>query len=364
MKRITRLVIVAGVAGAALAFAGSALAAFTPRIDVSVPNNLGATGTTRVHLAVGPTDDTTARVVSYSPVGFTVNPGTPGQTIGDVDARVRAGDLGGAIVPVTGTIEVRPADGTALVSGVPVPLAALATGCTGTATHTAFWVFKLSAAGQSLELATFYDTTTGAEAALGSSKLTFCLPPDDVPAGTPGRSPLGIKLVDALLVYKNVYTNPSSAGAYVWTSFWTPYNPGVGTANAAGTVTAISLNGLPVAATLKGGYVKKTKSARLVGRISAAGQFQAGVRLPLFAGTAKAKLKRSGSTGPTAANGAFTAVKRIVKATFFQVRFAVPVVDVTSTACAAVPATLPRCVSATVGAFAALTNIVKVTPRR
>ena len=176
--------------------------------------------------------------------------------------RVRAGDLGGAIVPVPGEIEVRAPTGTALVSGVPIPLAQLAIGCTGTTTHTAYWVFKLTAAGNALELAAFFDTTAGAEQALGTSKITFCLPPDDVPAGTPGRSPLGIKLVDAVLTFnRGVFTNPSTGGLYLWASIWTPYNPGLGTANAAGTVSAVSATPLPIVATLKGKYTKASKSA-------------------------------------------------------------------------------------------------------
>jgi hypothetical protein len=222
MKTLTRLAVIGGAAALTMALAGPALAAYAPMMDATVPNALGTTGTTAVHVAVGPNDDTTARLVIYAPVGFTAAPGAPGSVIGTADAKVRAGDLGGAIIPVTGDIEVRDASGVAIVSGVPVPLAGLAVSCTGTATHTAYWVFKLSAAGQALELAAFWDTAAGADAGLGSGKVTFCLPPDDLPAGTPGRSPLGIKIVDALLTFKNVFTNPATAGSYPWISFWTP----------------------------------------------------------------------------------------------------------------------------------------------
>jgi len=362
MRTLMRLAIIGGASALALALSAPALAAYTPRLDVSVPNSLGATGKTTIHVAVGPTDDTTARLVVYSPIRFTATGGTPGTTIGTADARVRAGDLGGAIVPVPGTIEVRDASGTALVSGVPVPLAQLALGCTGTTTHTAYWVFKLTAAGNALELAALFDLTAGAEQALGTSKITFCLPPDDIPAGTPGRSPLGIKLVDAVLTFNaGIYTNASTAGQYIWASIWTPYNAGVGTANAAGTVSAVSVTPLPVSLTLKGTYSKAKKSAALAGRISAAGQFQAGVKLPLYAGPKKTGLKRSGSTNATTAAGAFTAVKKMVKTTYYQVRFAIPAVDQPQI-CAALPAVgLPRCVTSTVGGFAVISNILKVT---
>lgn len=366
MRKLTRLAIVSGASAAALAVSAPALAAYTPRLDVSVPNGLNASGVVRIHFAVGPTDDTTARLVAYSPLRFTVNGGTPGSTIGTAEARVRAGDLGGAVVPVPGTIEVRAPTGTALISGVPVPLAQLALQCTGTTTHTAYWVFKLTAAGSALELAAFFDLTTGAEQALGTSKITICLPPDDVPAGTPGRSPLGIKLVDALLSFsRGVYTNPGQAGAYLWTSIWTPYNPGVGTANAAGTVSAVSATPLPVSLTLKGTFSKPKKSAALAGRISLAGVFTSGVRLPIFSGAKRTGLRRSGSTNATKASGAFTALKKMVRTTYYQVRFAIPAVD-TPEICAAVPSNLglPRCVTSTVGGFAVRSNTVKVNFRR
>src|SRR5262245_62667565 len=106
MRTLTRLAILCGASALALALSAPALAAYTPRIDVSVPNALNASGA-RIHLAVGPTDDTTARLVAYSPAGFAVNGGTPGSTIGTAEARVRAGDLGGAIVPVLGKDVVR-----------------------------------------------------------------------------------------------------------------------------------------------------------------------------------------------------------------------------------------------------------------
>ncbi len=361
MKKLTRLAIIGGASALALALSAPALAAYTPRLDVSVPNGLGVSGKVRIHLAVAPTDDTTARLVVYTSAGFTASGGTVGSIIGTADARVRAGDLGGAIVPVPGEIEVRSPSGTANISGVQVPLSALAVACTGTTTHTAYWVFKLTAAGNALELAAFFDITTGLEQGLGSAKITFCLPPDDVPPGTPGRSPLGIKLVDAVLTFNaGIITNPATAGQrYIWPSIWTPYNPGVGTANVAGTVSAISVTPLPVLLTLKGTYSKAKKSAVLAGRISVAGLFRAGAKLPLFAGAKRTGLKRSGSTNATKATGAFTVIRKMVKTTYYQVRFAIPAVDQPQL-CAQVGG-LPRCVSATVGGFSVVSNILKVT---
>jgi len=366
MRKLTRLAIIGGATTLALALSAPALAAYTPRLDVSVPNALKAAGKVKVHLAVGPTDDATARIAVYSPVRFGANGGTAPATVGNVEARVAARDLGGAIIPVSGTIEVRPASGTYLFNGVQVPLASAATACTQTTTHTAYWVFKLTAAGSALELPAFFDVTAGLEQALGTSKVTFCGQPDDLPLGTPGRSPNGIKLIDAVLTLNaGVYTNPTAAGAYLWTSIWTPFNPGVGTPNVVGTVSAISVTPLPILATLKGTYSKAKKSATLAGRVSIAGQFVAGVKLPLFAGASRTGLKRAGSTNATKASGAFTAIKRMVRTTYYQVRFAIPAI-VEPDLCAAVPANLglPRCVTSTVGGFTVITNIARVIFRK
>lgn len=364
MRTLMRLAIIGGASALALALSAPALAAFTPRLDVSVPNGLGASGPVKVHLAVGPTDDTTARLAAYAPVGFTANPGSPGATIGSASVRVLARDLGGAIVPVEGTIEVRAATGTAIVGGLPVPLTQLALACTGTATHTAYWVIKLSVAGNTVELPAFFDLTAGTEQALGSSKVTFCGQPNDVPQGTPGRAPFGIKLVDTVLTFnRGVFTNPSARGAYLWASIWTPFNPGVGTPNVPGTVSAVSVTPLPVTLTLKGAFSKPRKSAMLAGKISLGGQFQAGVRLPLFSGAKSTGLRRSGATNGTKASGTFTAVKKMVRTMYYQVRFAIPAVDQPQI-CAALPPGLPRCVTSTVGGFTVRSNIVKVNFRK
>ena len=50
MKKLTRLAIIGGASALALALSAPALAAFTPKLDVSVPNGLGASGKVKVHI--------------------------------------------------------------------------------------------------------------------------------------------------------------------------------------------------------------------------------------------------------------------------------------------------------------------------
>ena len=86
-----------------------------------------------------------------------------------------------------------------------------------------------------------------------------------------------------------------------------------------------------------------------------------GVKLPLFSGAKKTGLKQASSTSATTGAGVFAAVKKMVKTTYYQVRFAIPAIDAPEF-CALLPAVgLPKCVSASVGSFAVLSSIVKVT---
>ena len=68
--------------------------------------------------------------------------------------------------------------------------------------------------------------TSGAQTALGPAFIAICLPPPDVPVGTPGRATFGAKVYSAELTINGVF---SAVAVGAWVSFWTPYNPGAGT---------------------------------------------------------------------------------------------------------------------------------------
>jgi hypothetical protein len=110
---------------------------------------------------------------------------------------------------------------------------------------------------------------TAAEAAAGyQTKLVVCLPPPDVPAGTPGRATFGAKLLSATFA-SSAITQPTATGDYRWTSLWTPYIPGLGRPNPAGSVEVQALRHIPtqVSLTVTKKKVTTTVRKRVKGKI-------------------------------------------------------------------------------------------------
>lgn len=231
MRGIQRFALLAVAAIATLGFAGSAFASFAPKLVVS--NSAGSGGGVRLGVVAQNADDPTARVQIYIPAGYQVATPAAGTKLGTVTATASAADLGGAVLPLTGELDAIP------------PNAAAAAQCGVTATQS--WDLHLTAAGQTLDIPLYVVATSAPEAAAGfSTKLVVCLPPPDVPAGTPGRATFGAKLLSAQFD-SSAITEPAAPGDYRWTSLWTPYNPGKGTANAAGTVETQSIRHIPTA---------------------------------------------------------------------------------------------------------------------
>lgn len=251
MRRSHRALVAACTAVAALGFASAALATYSPKLVVS-----SQAGHARIGVVVGAADDPTAKTSIYVPNGYGVATVAPGTTLGTVTATAAAADLGGAVLPLTGSL-------LAIAPNSSTIAASQACGVNPTQT----WDLHLSAAGQTLDIPMFVVSTIGPEAASGFvSKLVVCLPPPDVPVGTPGRSVFGAKLLSATFT-SSAIADPTSAGDYRWTSLWTPYTPGKGTPNAAGSVEAQSLRHLPVTLSTKV-TKKKLKKGRTLVRIS------------------------------------------------------------------------------------------------
>jgi hypothetical protein len=365
MRKPTRLALL-GCAGAlALAAAGQALAAYTPKLVVQ----MGDAGTT-IKLSIPSTDDPTANLTFFAPAGTGASLGaSPGSTIGVLDAKATAAALGGATLPLTGSVQVRAADGTYLSGGQQVPLATAAMRCTGTATHAAFWVLVLTAAGQTLEVPLLVDPVTSAPLSdKVAFSLTICLPPSDIPESLGGAA-FGAKVIEANFTVKGVFS-PTTAGENVWRLRATPYNPGKGTANLAATVETQSF--------VESGNVTLGVPSRTLTRLAAAFQVSGTVKTSGLSDTTPTVSLTRGSTATKVSvfarpavrpNGTYTArfairrLPRRAQTLFVQAVATAAQRDLAATACKAtfgVP-----CIGATASGFADTSGVRRiVVPRR
>jgi hypothetical protein len=350
MTRGLRTALVAFVSAAALAFAGSALAAYTPHLTVShTPLTLGGGGSTDVTVAFDQSDDATAKATIYVPQGYGGTLGVAaGTQVGTIDASILASAISPTQpLPLKGTIR----------ADDPAKYAAAATTCTGSPTHEAVWLLALQAAGTELDVPGYIDTVTdSAEAALGKFRLVFCLPSPYIPPAAGGAT-FGAKLISATLHLANAFTLPDTNGSYGWTLVATPYSVGTGVPNATGTVQARAFVRLPAQLTLKAKVKKKLATLTGALRVNLAGL--AGAKVTLLSGTSRAKLKASGSA-TTRSGGAFSFKKKLRKATFFRVRVTAAA---GTTSCTGGVPNIP-CASASLNPFTAQSAIVKATPKR
>ncbi len=151
-------------------------------------------------------------------------------------------------------------------------------------TNAAVWNMNLSVAGQTLVVPIYVNPTSGAATALGAYKLTICLPPWDVPVGTPGRSFEGAQLLDAKFTVNKIFTTPTGAGLERWDALFTPYTPGKGTPNPAGTFEARAFVPLPISLGIKASYVKKSNTWKLKGSASEGGLPLGGLAIKIARG--------------------------------------------------------------------------------
>jgi hypothetical protein len=336
----------------ALALAAPGLAAYTPRLVVTT-SATAAGGSTAINVAQGTDDDPTARIVIYAPPGFTATLSQAASSqVGTVSGRVQAADLGGTIIPVEGTVTVANAAEAAAAS-------AAAAACLGTAAHQAVWLMNLSAARPfPAPVPIFLDPTTGAEQAFGSLKLQICLPPGDVPAGTPGRAVFGINLVEATLTTTAVFAAPAAAGEYRWTGVFTPYTPRTGRPNAAGSVQSQSVARTPARLSLTGkrvvagGKKRRVTSARLAGQLRAGGAGVSGASVQIVANG------RPVGTVRTGAGGTYRITLRLTKTTTFRARATAGATSTTGGCTPIVPST--TCTTVSTASISATSNSVRV----
>jgi hypothetical protein len=340
MKRRIGTVAIGLAALAALIAVPAAMAAYaSPKLTITQT----ATGTV-VKASLDPNDDPTAAVLIVAPNGTQLTTTqAPGTVLGPVKALVKALDLAGADLPLEGQLIV------AAPGQIP---AATQAACIGPGVvPLATWVMVLTAAGQTLQVPTYLVKTGGALAQIGPAVIAICLPPPDVPVGTPGRATFGAKVYSAELAINGVFS-PVTSGA--WVSSWVPYTAGAGKPNPAGQVIApatIAPGAVSISAKASG------KGAVITGSVTQAGQPRGGATVTVLGGSAKSKLTTRKRV-KVSATGKFAA--KFAVGTFFRADAAA-----TGGSAPAVCATLQPllggipCVNPTVSGFAAKSKVVK-----
>jgi len=300
--------------------------------------------TTGVNIKAGgnPDDDATASVRIFVPAGtqLTTNQ-APGTVLGTVTATARVLDLAGAEVPLAGPIRV----------AAPGQFSAEQTACLQGATPLATYVLALSAAGQDVPVPAWLVATAGAQTALGPAYIQVCLRPPDVPPGTPGRQPLGAKVYKVDATINGVFSRVQ-LGA--WISFWTPYTPGNGQVNVAGSVAspaAVAPGAVSLTARVSG------RGAVVSGSVTQAAQPRGGATVTILGGSAKNRLTTRKRVR-VAANGRFST--KFAAGTFFRAT-AVATSGAAAPLCAQLSAALAPipCVNPTVNGFTAKSKVVR-----
>jgi len=336
--------LIAGVALVALIVAGS-LAAM-PRLNISA-----STTTTTVGFALAPSDAAPAHISiladpTFSPANLSAPAGT---VLGTVTAKASAGALGGAVLPLTGTVKVVAADGTFLSNGSQVPIATAAFACTGSATHTTFWVLALSAAGQTLELPLSVDAITNSP--YTTATINLCLPSPYVPP--PQGAAFGAKVLEATLTLKGVF--PTSPGDYRWRSLVTTYTPGTATVAPGSTVETQALEHVPGATTLVAKRAGKGKVA-VSGKVTENGKPVVNATVVVVGGRKPLRVK-------TSAAGSYKGLVAVASAAArLHATATVPQRDLGASACTQTfPSAQPPipCVDAVDSGFTATTPAVK-----
>jgi hypothetical protein len=350
-----RTALIVAVALGTLTFANAALAANTGKIAVShTPMVLNGSQSTTIHITVPQTTDAIAQINIFAPTGYGVTLGQAANTvIGQVDATALAHD-GGLTLPLSGPVTTDdPAKHT--------------TDVCSPGTNAAVWNMNLSVAGQTLVLPIYVNPTSGPATALGAYKLTICLPPWDVPVGTPGRSFQGAQVLDAKFTVNKIFTTPTAAALLKWETLFTPYNPGKGTPNPAGTFEARAFVPLPIVLGLHATYVKKTNTWKLGGTATEGGAGVAGLAIKIARGASAKSLGTKSST-KTGASGAWSTAGHLKpkKTTYFQVSAAVDERDYTATGCQSplTPFAPAGCVSATLSPWTATSAILALKVKK
>jgi hypothetical protein len=253
---------------AALAAAASALAA-GPTLSVSATTSEFSAAASTIIRFEDTGQDPTASMDVFAPAGFGVDVGQPiGATIGALDGHISTSTS--ADTRVTGLI--KNAD----------PVTNPGTGCApDRPVHDAVWTVNLNTGGAAVgRLVLYADRSSSADYA---ARIRLCL---DDPATA------GYRLLRASLTVNGVFTNPTAAGEYRWTTILRTQSQVPSPPAQSQTIV-----GLPPKLTLGRKLIRPhgrhgRTFIRLSGTVAANGRGVSGVRVQVFAGPRTGALKR------------------------------------------------------------------------
>jgi hypothetical protein len=263
MKQSLRLLLVACAGFGALAFAGPALASYTPSVTIEQTSyKLGAATTADVFVFAPENDDPSAKLTLVSPAGYGVNLSqAPGTKLGSAVAIVRANALAGAHIALAGNVLMgNPSDPS---------IVAVSTRCTGSPTNQAVIVLNLTAPGQTQTVPFLVFVNKAGPV----TTFQICVPhPDD--------APFGAKVIALDATIKGMFTNPTASNGYEWSSLFTPYATGTKVPNPAGTIEWRTYVGLPASLTFK--RVSSKIGLKFAGQLRIAGVTPRGIRVSVY----------------------------------------------------------------------------------
>jgi len=315
MKRLAAVACAGVSALAVMILAAPAGAAVTPKLAIT-PTTSGGGNLIVSGGTTNSAEDAFQKIQIFVPTGFGLNAPVGGAVVGTAS--------GHALVKDVDATQEQNFSGKITAVGISDPAYAFEQSSCDSTTHSAAWAMQISSNDASpVTIPIFVDKTTGSETAFGSYKLVMCLRSPDLPSGDPNRSMTGTK-IDNFLLTLSGFTVPTKTGDYRWRSLWTPYAPGTGNVNTAGTVEAQSVVRVPPGLLSLG--AKKVQQringkvrsiVKLSGRVLVGGEPAGGVKLGFSHGPTKSKLTSFGSvkTGPT---GTFVITSRLTRATYFQ----------------------------------------------
>jgi hypothetical protein len=250
---------------AALSLTVTAVGAISPVLSAGTDAN----GTT-ISYAQGASDDALAVLKVYVPAGYNPNLADPtGTEVGKA-----TGTVDGA--SASGTVVVGAPETALTYGGASTTIGAVATSCTGTATHTGLWLVSLG----SFQVAAFVDdiSINDSLSTYFTDVITICF----APAG-PKLSQLSLAMTDLSV----------PDGWYMWHATATPYV--AGKAATTPSVEAESLDRTPQELTLHGVPGRVRGTATVSGQLKAGGKGTPGATVKILAGK---KVVATAKTGP------------------------------------------------------------------